>query len=426
VIRRPALILALLTTLNLINYLDRFLVMAVGLRIQDSLNLSNTQLGWVESAFMLGYFLTSPIFGWLGDRYPRKGLIAVGVTIWSVATIGSGFTHSFATMIAARVAVGVGEASYATLAPIIIDEIADAKNKNRWLSIFYVAIPVGSALGFLLGGMLEHRFGWRSAFYIAGGPGLALALITTLIVEPKRALRPHSQSSGLRGYLDLARLPAYRATVAGYVAQTFALGGFVAWAVPFLYRKLCLQLEVANSRFGMITVVTGLAGTALGGYLADRWPGKDRVQAGLRVCAWSSILAAPVALAAVLAGGASGFLVGLGLCELLIFTSVAPINAAVMRTVPTHLRARAMAASIFAIHLLGDLISAPVLGGFSDAFDDARAFCSGAPGLRIGMCLLPAAIAISGVFWWRASSRPAQASLDEPPEEALPQADVPG
>jgi MFS family permease len=419
VIRRPALILALLTTLNLINYLDRFLVMAVGTRIQESLRLGDAQIGWVESAFMLGYFLTSPIFGWLGDRYPRKGLIAGGVAVWSVATIASGFSTSFAAMIATRVLVGIGEASYASLAPTIIDDIADEKNKNRWLSIFYVAIPVGSALGFLLGGHLEESYGWRAAFRIAGGPGLALALITLLIAEPRGRARPRAEASGLSAYLDLARRPAYRATVAGYVAQTFALGGFTAWAAPFLYRKLCLELGVANFRFGLITVVTGLAGTALGGYLADRWPGQDRTSAGLRVCAWSSIIGAPIALAATVVGGPHqplGFLVALGICELTIFTSVAPINAAVMRTVPRHLRARAMAASIFAMHLLGDLISPPVIGGLSDRFGDSRAFCSGARGLQLGMYLLPAALAISGALWWRASSRPADASREDQPE----------
>jgi MFS family permease len=421
VIRRPVLILALLTALNLINYLDRFLVMAVGPRIQDSLHLGDAQIGWVESAFMLGYFLTSPIFGWLGDRYPRKGLIAAGVAVWSFATIASGFTHDFATMILARVAVGIGEASYATLAPTIIEEISDAKNKNRWLAIFYVAIPVGSALGFLLGGLLEHRYGWRSAFFIAGGPGLALALVTALMVEPKRHARAAEARSGLATYLDLARRPAYRATVAGYVAQTFALGGFTAWAVPFLYRKLCLELHVANFRFGLVTIVTGLAGTALGSYLADRWPGQDRVRAGLRVCAWSAIVGAPVALVALFATSATGFLAALAICELAIFVSVVPINAAVMRTVPAHLRARAMAASIFAIHLLGDLISAPLIGRLSDSFGDSHDGCSGARGLQLGMYLLPAAIAVSGAFWWRASSRAADASLED-----LPKADVVG
>src|SRR5262249_13139315 len=139
-------ILALLTALNLINYIDRFLVMAVAPRIQTSLDLSDGEIGWVTSAFMLGYFVTSPLFGYLGDRVPRKLLIAGGVAVWSVATALSGMAGSFASMVAARVLVGVGEASYATLSPTIIDDIASKEAKNRWLAIFYVAIPVGSAL----------------------------------------------------------------------------------------------------------------------------------------------------------------------------------------------------------------------------------------------------------------------------------------
>ncbi len=152
-------ILAILTALNLVNYLDRFLVMAVSPRIQESLGLDDAQTGWVATAFMLGYFVTSPIFGYLGDRYPRKGLIAAGVAVWSLATVLSGLAPTYGAMIAARVAVGVGEASYATLSPTIIDDISTSSSKNRMLSIFYVAIPVGSALGFIVGGLLEHRFG---------------------------------------------------------------------------------------------------------------------------------------------------------------------------------------------------------------------------------------------------------------------------
>jgi MFS family permease len=204
--------------------------------------------------------------------------------------------------------------------------------------------------------------------------------------------------------------------VIGYVAQTFALGGFTFWAASFLYRKLCLELHVADFYFGLITVVTGLGGTALGGFLADRWPGVDRTRAALRVCAWSSLLGAPIALVALLLPSATGFLIALGATELVIFASIAPTNVAVMRTVPSHLRARAMAASIFAIHLFGDLVSPPVIGKLSDAFGDARDFCSGARGLQLGMYLLPAALAISALFWWRASSRPVEIEAEALPE----------
>jgi MFS family permease len=189
--------------------------------------------------------------------------------------------------------------------------------------------------------------------------------------------------------------------VAGYIAQTFALGGFTAWAAPFLYRKLCLELRDADFYFGGVTVVTGLVGTVLGGFIADRTPGEDRARACLRVCAYSSTIAAPLALAAFFAPSVAGFFIALGACQLAIFMSISPTNAALLSTVPTWLRATAMAASIFMIHLLGDLISPPLIGAISDRFGDSAARCSGAAGLQIGMYLLPTALAFSAVFWWR-------------------------
>lgn len=403
-IKSRVAILALLTALNLVNYIDRFLVMAVGPRFQAEFGLSDGELGLVETAFMIGYMLTSPIFGSLGDRRSRKGLIAAGVAIWSVATVVSGMTHGFASMVVARVAVGVGEASYATLSPTIIDDIAPPASKSRYLTIFYAAIPVGAALGYVLGGLLLP-FGWRNAFFICGGPGILLAAITLLIVEPARS----TASLGAHGpapravYLDLYRNEQYRYTVLGYVAQTFALGGFTAWAAPFLSRSatLCFPLEEGNKFFGYITVVTGLLGTAAGGLLVERVPGADRARASLKVCAWSSAIAAPIALATLLMPSSTGFLVALAASELMIFASVSPVNAAVLGSVPAAMRASAMAASIFAIHLLGDLVSPPAIGRIADAFHDSHEDCSGARGLQMGMFLLPAALALSAIFWFR-------------------------
>jgi MFS family permease len=411
VLKNRRAIVALLTGLNLVNYVDRFLVNAMSPRIKESLSLSDAETGLVVSAFMYGYFLTSPLFGWLGDRFRRKELIAAGVAVWSIATIASGFATSLAGLVAARVLVGVGEASYATLSPTIIDDLASDKEKNRFLAIFYVAIPVGSALGFTLGGLLETAYGWRSAFFIAGAPGLALAIATLWIAEPIRPRVDDALARARGGYAALLKNRRYVLAVGGYVAQTFALGGFTAWAPHFLYRKswgesalsgtTCLELDVANFWFGAITVVTGLLGTAIGGKLSDRWPGEDRIAVAIRVCAWSSVIATPLALAAILAPSAPMFFIFLGLAELAIFTSVAPTNAAVLGSVPPALRATAMAASIFAIHLLGDLISPPLIGGISDAYGDAATSCSGARGLTVGMYFLPVALALSAIVWWR-------------------------
>lgn len=407
-------ILALLTALNLVNYVDRFVITAISPRIQQSFGLGDGAIGVVITAFMIGYFVTSPVFGWLGDRYPRKALIAGGVAVWSVATMLSGLANGFGTMVAARVLVGVGEASYATLAPTIIDDIATKETRSRLLSIFYVAIPVGSALGFLLGGWLDRWFGWRAAFYLAGGPGILLALATLAIREPARAAHDDDepQVRGRAAALALARRPFYVATVAGYTAQTFALGGFTAWAVPYLYRAFGLELHVANTWFGAITVITGLVGTAVGGFLGDRWPGADRTRAYLRVCAVSSAVATPLALLAFVMPSATSYLIALGACELAVFASVSPTNAAVLVSAPAALRASAMAVSIFAIHALGDVVSPPIVGGISDLYGDPRR------GLQIGMLVLPLALALSGVLWWRGararSHEPAEASPSAP------------
>jgi MFS family permease len=326
--------------------------------------------------------------------------------MWSVATALSGLAHSIMPLIAARIAVGIGEASYATLGPTIIDDISAKESKNRYLATFYAAIPIGSALGFIVGGLLEVRYGWRTAFYVAGAPGIVLALVTLLIQEPKRTVIVEEQPSlrGIDVYKVLAKNRLFALTVAGYIAQTFALGGFTSWAAPFLYRKLCMPLHVAATAFGVTTVITGVLGTALGGFLADIWEGDDRVRVCLRICAWSSLIAAPLALAALLMPTATGAIIAIGVCEIAVFASVAPTNAAVLHSVPPGMRANAMAASIFAIHLLGDLISPSAIGMVSDAFGDKRGFCEGAAGLQVGMYLLPAALLVSALFWFRGSA----------------------
>jgi predicted MFS family arabinose efflux permease len=404
VIQSRLAILAILTALNLINYLDRYLVVGVGTGLQRELRIGDGEFGDIATAFMWGYFITSPLFGWLGDRYPRKWLIAGGVAVWSLATALSGLSATYGSMLLARVFVGIGEASYATLSPTIIDDIAPPEKKNRWLAIFYVAIPVGSALGFLIGGQLEKLYGWRSAFFLAGGPGVLLSLLVLAVREPARLTRPAEHAPERGAYGELLRIPRYVLTVLGYVAQTFALGGFAAFAVHFLVRKHCRDSGDATMAFGAITVVTGLGGTALGGWLADRIPGEDRTRVNLLICGWSSVIAAPLALAALLVPGWVGFLVALGLCQLAIFASVSPSNAAVLFSAPALLRANAMALSIFAIHLFGDIVSPPLIGRISDRYHDLHDACSGARGLQIGMYSLPIALALSAFAWLRGAA----------------------
>ncbi|MFO0677678.1 MAG: MFS transporter [Polyangiaceae bacterium] len=409
-IRNPVAILILLTGLNFLNYLDRFVVAAVLPKMETALGLSHFQGGFLATIFLVGYFLTSPIFGRLGDTGSRKMLIAMGVAVWSLATVASGFATSATSLVVARALVGVGEASYATLAPTVLDDIAPPEKRGRWLSIFYLATPIGSACGFLVGGAVEKAYGWREAFYVAGGPGIVLALLCLAIAEPPRVVTA-AKEKFLDAMKNLFAVPNYRHGVLGYCAYTFAIGGFSFWAPSFLVARYKMELGHANFVFGGVTVITGAIGTVLGGFLGDRAVktrlgpephSEDAVEratvlGNLRVCAWASIVAAPLAAIAFLMPTATTFFAVVFLCEIAVFLTSSPVNVVILRSVPHHLRASAMAISIFAIHLLGDLWSPPLMGKLADHMP-----------MQLAMQAMPVAIVVSALLWWkRPSTAPA-------------------
>ncbi len=397
-IRGPRAILALLTALNLLNYLDRMVLSAVLHDVRDDLHLSKALAGWAATVFLIGYFATSPIFGTMADRAGtggRKALIALGIVVWSLATIATGLVHSVGGLFVARAFVGVGEASYATIAPTLIDEFAPPARKARWLSIFYTAMPVGSALGYIVGGgVLALTHDWRFAFFVAGGPGLVLALLCLLIGEPPREAsteRPEILATARK----LAAIPAYRNVVLGYCAYTFSLGGFAYWAPFYLQAQYGLPEGRASILFGGIVVVSGTIGTLLGGWIADRrlrgqTDDVSATRTSLWVCALSAGLGAPLALAAILAPTVTGFFALVLPCQIALFLSSGPVNVAILRSVPAGLRASAMALSIFAIHLGGDLWSPPLIGVVADYAPMAWA-----------MLAAPAVFALGALIWWR-------------------------
>jgi len=399
VIRRPQFILALLTALNLLNYLDRYVLSVVLPSAQEELGFSNFVGGFLATVFLLGYFFTSPFFGTMADRAHQGGrtkLIALGIAVWSLATVASGLARGTGSLIAARAFVGVGEASYATIAPTIIDDLAPPLRKGRWLAIFYSALPVGSALGYIVGGkVLSATHDWRMAFYVAGAPGLVLALVCLLIVEPSRQMA-HTRPAILDSARELLGIRTFRLMLFGYCAYAFSMGGFAYWAPKYLHVQYGLETGGAGQMFGTLTVVGGIIGTLVGGAMGDRWiAGKSDdpsvVRASLRVCMWSAGLGAPLALAAILAPTGTSFYGMLVPCEIALFLSTGPVNAAVLRSVPVGLRASAMALSIFAIHALGDLWSPPLIGLVADHAPMAWAMLAG-----------PAVFALAALFWWRA------------------------
>jgi len=388
----PFWTLFILTGLNLFNYFDRFVLSAVLPSVQRDLQLSDGDAGRLATAFMLGYFLTSPFFGYFGDRTSRKWLIAAGIFIWSLGTVLTGFAATFAILIGFRVMVGVGEASYATISPSYISDTFGPEKRNNALTIFYVAIPVGAALGGIVGGTIAAEWGWRHAFIWAGAPGLLLAMVLLPFAEPKRGAADgetgHTKPK-LGDVFRLFRVPEYMLVVGGYIAYTFALGAFGHWGPTFLHREHGIAEEDAATFFGMVLVVAGIVGTFAGGFAATAWHKRNRA-AYAWVLGLSVVFAVPVAFGAFLFQNQMLSMSCLAAAMFLLFLGTGPVNTLILETVPVNLRASAMAMSIFMIHAFGDIWSPEIVGRLSDYWRG---------NLREAMLILPAALLVGAGLW---------------------------
>jgi MFS family permease len=400
--------LLVLTLINMVNYIDRYIVPPLfeSLRKDPVMgHPSDAQLGGLMTAFLVVYLLTSPLFGTLGDRMPRMRLIAFGVALWSLATAIGGLVGSFVALFAARAAVGIGEAAYATISPAVLADYFAPATRGRVMSIFYCAIPIGSALGYVLGGTVDSHFGWRAAFFVAGVPGLVLALLAFTVPDAPRGMwdeestaKPDPTESqfafALHAYGALARNRTYVLTCAGLAAYTFALGGIATWLPSFLERVRGVSHTQASSLPGAILVVTGFVGTFGGGWLGDKLLTRSR-HAYLWLSGIATLAATPIAFLVFTAPSPTVFWPATVLAEILLFASTGPINATTVNVVSPTMRATAMAAQIFFIHLLGDVPSPPLIGAISDASS-----------LGTAVLVVPVAVFVSGVLWIYAARTP--------------------
>jgi predicted MFS family arabinose efflux permease len=388
----PYALLAVLTGLNLFNYMDRAVLNAVRTPMAKDFGIGYGESGRAFTAFMIGYFVTAPLFGYLGDRVTRKWLIAAGIFVWSLGTLLTGFASTFAMLLAFRVLVGVGEASYATISPSLISDTFASKARNNALTIFYAAIPAGYALGYVFGGQMTGWFGWRSAFIWAGAPGLALALILLPFDEPKRGQADGESAApkkpNLAEFLRLFSNSRYQLVVWGYVAYTFALGAFSFWGPTFMEKVHGMSTGKADTFFGAVIVLAGFGGTMLGGFLGTAW--QKRTRAGYALLLTVSIfLAVPAAFIALRTSSTALSMGFLAAAIFLLFLSTGPVNTLIIETVPVNLRASAMALSIFMIHLFGDMWSPEVVGRLADHWND----------LQKAVMVLPVALLVCALFW---------------------------
>ena len=394
--------LVVLTGINLLNYLDRYVVSPIVPDLKAAMSLTDAQLGLLVPAFMLVYMFAAPVFGAWGDRGSRTRPIAIGVFIWSLATMASGLARNYPQLLAGRALVGIGEAAYVAIAPALLADCFRAESRGRVYSVLNMAIPVGAALGYILGGLVSQHFGWRAAFFVAGTPGLLLAVAVLWLPDPQRgvqdapasqarkpvAVTPTGRAPGpLAVYLNLLGRWPFMLLVLGYAAYTFALGGLAYWMPTFLERVHGISKVQASTGFGVIVLVTGFVGTFAGGWLGDCCLKYSR-QAYLWFSGATTLLAVPFVVLALTAGAPAVYYPGIVCAQLLLFMSTGPINAAIVNMVSPFERASAMALSMFAIHLLGDVPSPPLIGRISDASSLGHA-----------VLIVPVAVAIGGLVW---------------------------
>lgn len=361
-----------LTAMNLLNYIDRWAPSAVKPLFQKELGLTDEESSLPFSAFVVVYMLASPIFGSLAEKGRRPLIIAAGVALWSLATAAGALAVGFTSFLIARAVVGVGEAAYATIAPALISDHYEPTKRNRVLTLFYVATPVGAALGFVLGGAVgASEWGWRGAFLICGLPGLVIAAIALLLVDPPRGRfdDPTQTTTAVpwpEALRQLSKNPRYVVTVAGYVAVSFAIGGIGEWFPTLLHRAHGFKLDEAGQIAGIATVVGGLGGTILGGVIAEVLVKKGIKEAYLWTSALSLIPA--IALAAVAMYVAEGYwpiMLAITGCQVFLWMYNGPVNTLLVNAVGAGMRARAFALSIFCIHAFGDVVSPPIIGRVS-------------------------------------------------------------
>jgi MFS transporter, Spinster family, sphingosine-1-phosphate transporter len=399
----PRTALALLTALNLLNYIDRSVLNAVQPLVQSEFHVNDAQIGRLTTVFLIFYTISAPIMGPLADRYSRRLIIALGAFAWSGFTLLTAITHTYSGLLIRHTLVGIGEASFVTISPTFVADLFPESKRGRVLGVFYLAIPVGTALGYVLGGSLGTRFGWRTPFLLAGAPGFLLATLVLFLPEPERGrfdtLKETAERSRVWG---LARNPAFVTATLGMAMMTYALGGLQVWMPTFLSRMRGYTLDQANLWFGVIILFDGLVASLAGGWLGDVLLRRTR-SAYYLVSAVSMGLGIPVMIVALFNRGPA-MVPGIAVAGFLLLLNTAPLNAAIINSVGAHIRATAIAVNLFVIHFLGDALSPWIIGKVSDRSSLEAGFIS---------TVVATALSSAILFYGMKFAPPVGAGIDE-------------
>ncbi|WP_435006446.1 spinster family MFS transporter [Tundrisphaera lichenicola] len=364
--------LAILFSMNLLNYVDRYVFYSTGPRIAKELGFSDTQFGILSVSFMVVYTIVSPLMGLLGDRYNRLRLLSFGVTLWSIATVGTAFASGFREMFLWRALLGIGEASYGIIAPALLSDLFPPKLRGRVMGVYYLALPVGGAIGYGIGGWFAKHTDWRYAFWVVGIPGLVVAMLGLMMRDPGRGASEGKTAGqedrpGWNDYLSIFKTPSFVLNTAGQAAVTFAIGALAVWAATFYQRVRGMDEVQAGVWIGGLTAGAGLIGIVLGTWAADsllRWTRR----AYLLWPAFAVALGVPFGTGAILVSDRTASLVMLFLTSVMMASVLGPSNTVTANVVPANRRAAGYALSIFLVHLFGDISSPLLIGYISDLF----------------------------------------------------------
>ncbi len=386
--------LFLLLGINLFNYIDRQVLAALEPEIRHTFFRPNdpsamTKTGWLATAFLVSYMVSAPIFGRLADRFSRWWLIGLGVAIWSLASGATGAAATFSILLLTRVFVGIGEGAYGPAAPTILSDLYPLEIRGRIMSVFFMAIPVGSALGYTYGGWAGAHFGWRMAFYLVLPPGLILAALCFFMPEPRRLL--HQTSSPPRSrradIVTLLKTRSYVVNTIAAAAMTFAIGGLAFWVPAYIYEfRHQPDLGRINLVFGAIVVVSGFLATLLGGWLGDklrpRYPGSYFLVSG-----FGMLIGFPFVIVMLFVPFPWAWL-AIFVAVFFLFLNTGPSNTALANVTHPLIRATGFAVNIFMVHLLGDAISPPLIGAIA-----------GHSNMNVAFLVVSMTMAVAGVLW---------------------------
>ncbi|CAF98541.1 unnamed protein product, partial [Tetraodon nigroviridis] len=415
--------IAVLCYVNLVNYIERYTIAGVLPNIQEYFLISDATAALLQTVFICSFLLLAPLFGYLGDRYNRKYLMIVGLIMWTFTSFCCSFvTESyFWVLVLLRALVGIGEASYTTIAPTIIGDLFSGARRSVMICVFYILIPVGSGLGFIIGAGVASQTGdWHWAFRINPIFGVVgVALLVFLCPNPPRGAAEtggegvRQQSSYLEDIKYLLKIKSYVWSTLGITASTFNLGALAFWMPTFLSRARLLQglnqgctngscQSTDSYGFGVVTMVTGILGGCVGTLLSrsfrDRVPHVDPLicAVGLLGSVPCFIISMFTATASIAASYVFAFL---GLC-------LVALNWAVMADILLYIvipnrRSTAEALQVMFIHLLGDCGSPYIVGAVSDAIyrskpnTEAWSFYS----LQYSIIICPIVGFVGGLFY---------------------------